>query len=379
MTRDHRWLLDAAGRAAGIADPVAFEPDEFRDPLVKLARRGPVLPLDGVLVRDWDPDARRTWVGTSFGARCYEVGGVKFCRVYAPSDTELTSCAYSFCVVARGDYARLYKLAVAARRATAPPAMPPVVADETLAALRRNTVDYLESANLGRIRDLGGRPRRGLLLSGPPGNGKTSACRWLRRLCTERGLEEKVVSPDDYRTARSGPCASESVRELFALDRPGVVFFDDFDAALSDRAASHGGDDQAVFLGALDGMEVNSGVAHVFTTNLPINRIDPAFRRPGRLDVVLQFPKPDANLRRKLVTRWHAELLAGIDAELAVRDTEGMSFAEVDELKNLLVLRFTEAGEWDWAWAREQFRLGRGDFTAGPARVGFGAVRNGAG
>src|SRR5919204_7005977 len=50
---DHRYLLDTAGRAAGFAEPVAVQLDAFYEPLVKAARRGELLPLDGVLVRDW--------------------------------------------------------------------------------------------------------------------------------------------------------------------------------------------------------------------------------------------------------------------------------------------------------------------------------------
>ena len=49
--------------------------------------------------------------------------------------------------------------------------------------LWRNTIGFLDPANLRRIKDLGGRAKRGLLLSGPPGNGKTTACRWIFREC----------------------------------------------------------------------------------------------------------------------------------------------------------------------------------------------------
>ena len=57
-----------------------------------------------------------------------------------------------------------------------------------------------------------------------------------------------------------------------------------------------------------------------------------------------------------------------------VADTDGMSFAEIEELKNLLVLRFVDAGEWDWEWAREQFQENRSGLASrkGDRQVGFG-------
>src|SRR6187402_3222292 len=56
---DHRYLLAEVGRLAHLHDPVAVEPDAFLAPLLKRAVRGPFLPIDGVLVRDWDPLGRR--------------------------------------------------------------------------------------------------------------------------------------------------------------------------------------------------------------------------------------------------------------------------------------------------------------------------------
>src|SRR5262249_35216007 len=73
---DHRYLLEQAGKAAGFSSPVALDTDEFYAPLVKAAKRGPVLPIDGVLVRDWDPDSRRTNPGIQIGMRLYEIEGI---------------------------------------------------------------------------------------------------------------------------------------------------------------------------------------------------------------------------------------------------------------------------------------------------------------
>ena len=211
--------------------------------------------------------------------------------------------------------------------ASATGATPPVMPTGQRDVLWQNTIGFLEPANLKRLRGYGGRAKRGLLLTGPPGNGKTSACRWVRQEAERRGWEARVVGPDEYQAARRDCNPAEAVRNLFRVTGRGIVFFDDMDIALRDRDTVKETDDQAVFLAALDGLEVNEGVVYVFTTNCPVDLIDPAFRRPGRIDLTLAFPKPDTDLRRELVARWHAEIRAAVDPARVVRETDGMSLS----------------------------------------------------
>jgi hypothetical protein len=371
-TADHRVLVDAAAKAAGLTDPVAFDGSGYAFHLLGVSVRGPLVPIDGALVRDWVTGGRKYWPGASFGIRLYTAQGIRFARAYAAVNDQHANGTYDFFVVSRADYVNLFRIAVRASREKAAAALPPVMPADRLAVFRQNTLGYLDRNNLKRIRDLGGRPKRGLLLTGPPGNGKTSACRWLWSECVRHGHEYKLVTPDAYQAARHSCNPAQAVKELFKVERRGVIFFDDMDIALRDRNTVKETDDQAVFLGALDGIEVNEGVVYVFTTNCGLDLIDPAFKRPGRIDLVLHFNLPDAALRRELMGRWHADLRAGIDGEAAVGQTDGFSFAEVEELKNLLILRHIDGGGWDWDWAMEQFRQNRSELAADSARhVGF--------
>jgi len=379
---DHRYLLAAAGRAAGFADPVAIDLDEFSEPLLRKARRGPLVPIDGVLVRDWDPDNRRTYLGAQLGLRLYEIEGVRFARVCFPYSDQGGYAGLSFEAVDRRDYRRLYRIALRCRRDGEPPSLPPVLPEQQLEQLWRNTIGYLDRANLRRIRQYGGRARRGVLLTGPPGNGKTMACRWIWEECRRRHWEWRLVSPDAYRKARAGCDAVEAVKALFTVEKRGVIFFDDMDLALRDRETVHETDDQAVFLSALDGISINEGVAFVFTTNCSLELIDRAFKRPGRIDLVLRIEAPTAELRRRLIERWHEEVRQGIDVSRAVASSEGFSFAEIEELKNLLIMHRMDAERWDWDWALRQFDANRHDLAEQRRHVGFGqagAARNGAG
>ena len=379
-TADHRALVAAAAEAAGLADPVAFDAGYYQYYLLRKAVRGPLVPLDGALLREWQTGGRLHSPGTSFGIRRYTAWGIPLARVVAGTDQHAAEHTYDFYVAARADYVRLFRLTLRAMRERDKPTVPPVMPADQLEALRRNTLGYLDAKNLKRIKELGGRPRRGLLLTGPPGNGKTSACRWLWEECLRTGLEYKLVTPDAYQAARRSCDPVAAVKELFGVGRRGVIFFDDMDIALRDRETVRETDDQAVFLSALDGIEVREGVVYVFTTNCGLELIDPAFKRPGRVDVVLQFRPPDAALRRELMGRWPADVRAGIDVDAAVDGTDGFSFAEVEELKNLLILRHLEAGGWDWDWAVAEFRRYRAELTTAPRPVGFAGLepaRNG--
>src|SRR5262245_199619 len=371
LTADHRELLRACADA-GIVDPVAVDLDDFQNVVLGNAVRGPRVPVQGVLVRDWD----RTWTryrpGIQFGLRLYTLDGSRLAWCIGHHDEMQDRSLSTFFVVARNDYLPLFRKAVRLRRVNAPPSQPPVLPDSILSTLYRNTLGYLQRDNLKRIRELGGRPRRGLLLSGPPGNGKTSACRWLWEECHRLKFEFRSVTPDVYQAARRSCDPAAAVKELFSVSRVGIVFFDDMDIALRDRALSPGTDDQAVFLGAMDGIDVREGVVYVFTTNCPIELIDPAFKRPGRIDLVLQLDAPTADLRRRLLHRWHTEILAGIDVDHAVAATDGMSFPEIDELKNLLILGHLDGGGWSWDRAMEQWRINRHDLSNERGRaVGF--------
>lgn len=375
-TADHRTLIQAAAEAAGITDPIAVDLDEFQSVILQHAIRGALVPVQGVLIRDWDRSHPRYWPGVNFGLRLYTLDDIRLARCVAEYDSDQLPSYFDFFVVARADYTRLYRKALRLRRAAAPATRPPVLPEALLRSLHRNTLGYLERDNLRRIRELGGRPRRGVLLSGPPGNGKTLACRWMWEECHQQQLEFRVVSPDMYQAARRSCDPVGAVKELFSVSRAGIVFFDDMDIALRDRALAAESDDQAVFLGAMDGIEVREGVVYVFTTNCTVDLIDPAFKRPGRIDLVLQLDPPSADLRRRLLDRWHPEIRTGIDVDRAVAETDGWSFAEIDEMKNLLILQYLDTGTWDWDDARAQWEANRHDLSSDRRRaVGF--QRNG--
>ena len=221
-------------RGAGdLADPIAVDFDDFAGPIMRHSRKGDMVPIEGVLIREWSTSSRRESPHVRLGMRCYLIDGISFVLVTFNYTDDLPYPGHSFAVICRNDYIRLYRLARQLQARETEQVEPPVLHNEQLCQLRENTIGFLERENLRRIRDLGGRARRGLLLTGPPGNGKTSACRWLKAECLRRGWEFQLVSADAYAQARQSRCADASVRALFELDSRGIVVFDDFDIALS--------------------------------------------------------------------------------------------------------------------------------------------------
>jgi len=366
---DHRYLLDVIRQQVGLADPVSINLGELELPLLEHATPGEFVPVGGVLVRDWNPKNHRRESGTSLGMRVYQIEGIRFVHVDFLYHPQRNCTGLYFTAVAAADYRCLYRIALRCHRELEKPrTLPPVLNAEQRQSLWQNTIGFLETANLQRYQAYGARAKRGVLLMGAPGNGKTMACRWIMQECQQRGWEWNQVTPDAYRQARQNNC----VDDLFCVDKRGVIFFDDMDLALRDRETVHESDDQAVFLGALDGITVNEGVVFVFTSNCAPELIDRAFKRPGRLDLVLHFEPPGAELRQQLIQRWHADIRRHLDVAKVVSSTNGCSFAEIEELKTLLVMQHLHGGVWDWNAAMEQFAINRRELKTEPQRrVGF--------
>src|SRR5262249_50071794 len=234
---------------------------------------------------------------------------------------------------------------------------PPLMQDEDKRRLWASTVGFLIQTR-HMLREYGVQAKRGVLLLGEPGNGKTMACRWLRYECNRRGLAWRNVTAEMFESSRRDGEANE----LFDLERPGIIFFDDVDMAIRERHPASNSADTSAFLGGLDGLDLHHGVVYIFTTNATVAQLDSAFLRPGRIDLVLEFRRPDAQLRRQFIAEnWHAEILAAIDVEQVVTQSDGLSFAELDEVKRLLVLWHLGTHRWDWNRAWQEFRRGRGE------------------
>lgn len=178
--------------------------------------------------------------------------------------------------------------------------------------------------------------KRGLLLTGPPGNGKTHAIKGLINALGKNCLYARSFSCENLSDQRN-------IREVFRRARataPCVLILEDLDSLVTDK-------NRSFFLNELDGFAENRGILVIATTNHP-ERLDPAIvERPSRFDRKYLFDLPALAERRTYLHRWNG----GLRAELRVAEatieqvaelTGGFSFAYLKELVVSSTMRWAQ-------------------------------------
>ena len=174
--------------------------------------------------------------------------------------------------------------------------------------------------------------RGGLMLYGPPGCGKTFIARALAGELGARFVSVSLADILDMWIGRS----ERNLHDVFDLARrnaPCVVFLDEIDALGQKRSLlRHSAMRSTVnqLLVELDGAtSENEGVFVLAATNAPWD-VDPALRRPGRLDRTILVLPPD-ELARVAILRHHLRdrPIAGIDVNKLAKRTEGFTGADL--------------------------------------------------
>jgi cell division protease FtsH len=244
--------------------------------------------------------------------------------------------------------------------------------DEAKAELAE-TIEFLrDPLKFGR---LGGRAPRGILLSGPPGTGKTMLA---RAAANEASVPFLSVSGSSFQEKFAGLGAAR-VRRLFAEARklsPCMIFIDEIDALGRQRGrgndSASADQDQTLnqLLVEMDGFDQTSGVVVIASTNRP-DILDSALTRPGRFDREVVVNLADKNGREEIL-KVHAcglKLEAGLDLKWIARGTPGFSGADLANLLNEAAIAATRDNS--EAIARKHVEYARDKILMGAERQGF--------
>lgn len=164
--------------------------------------------------------------------------------------------------------------------------------------------------------------KRGILLMGDPGSGKTSTIQLLIRKMIEehQGI---VIYPDARNISITTDCLL-TARKL-EPGRPILLIMEDFETMVES------GKDENSWLAMLDGETQIDNIVFIATTNY-IEKLDKRFTdRPSRFDTIKLVKMPSRKMRQQYLNV-KEPTIAGEDLEMWLDDTEGFAISHIKEM-----------------------------------------------
>jgi cell division protease FtsH len=231
-----------------------------------------------------------------------------------------------------------------------------ILPPDLLARIERQVVGV--GRHVSSLRASGQHLKRGVLLHGPPGTGKTHTVRYL--LGQMPGVTVVVLTG----AALGHIAAACSVARAL---QPSMVVVEDVDL-IAEQRESRGGQHPLLFqlLNEMDGLGEDADVTFLLTTNRA-DLLEPALaQRPGRVDHAAELPLPDGDARSRLIRLYQHDLVLDIaDPAAVIAKTEGVTASFLKELLRRAAMYAAE----DAAGQGPGVAADRGDTGGGPLTV----------
>jgi len=211
-----------------------------------------------------------------------------------------------------------------------------VISDEIKRRLERILTEYKQRHKLQKF---GLSHRRKILLSGPPGTGKTMTASVL---ANEMHLPLFIVSMDKMVTKYMGETGAK-LRLIFDAikEQNGIYLFDEFDAIGAERGNENEvGEMRRVLNAFLQFIENDFSESLIIAATNNLSVLDPALFR--RFDDVIYYKNPDKKEVTLLLKNILGSFIGNIQPEVLTNDIEGLSHSEIclgciDAMKNAIL------------------------------------------
>ncbi len=190
--------------------------------------------------------------------------------------------------------------------------------------IERHTIAF--STHAKRLSAVGRHLKRGILLHGPPGTGKTFSAMYLASRMPGRTV---------FLLTGAGMGLIETACNMARILEPATIILEDVDLIGTQRDHQMVDANALLFelLNQMDGLADDADILFLLTTNRP-DVLEPALAsRPGRIDQAIEVPPPDEDCRRRLFALYSVGLTLNINRlDELIHRMHGVSAAFIREL-----------------------------------------------